>query len=153
QIAYRQEKYGEALQNFRLAAAVNPRSSVLRCYVGMSAAKLGQHSLALEKLQEAIQLDPANPLARYERSAVLASLDRVQEALSELQALQRVAPGEASVAFQMGKLYKRQNNLTAAQQSFELALSYSGGSSSDAATIKAAIERLSLEEDEDEQEM
>lgn len=51
QIAYRQEKYVEALQNFRLASGINPRSSVLRCYVGMSAAKLGQTPLALEKLQ------------------------------------------------------------------------------------------------------
>ena len=51
QICYRQEKYGEALQHFRLAAAVNPRSSVLRCYCGMSAAKMGQSGAALEKLQ------------------------------------------------------------------------------------------------------
>ncbi|GLI65921.1 hypothetical protein VaNZ11_009574 [Volvox africanus] len=153
QIAYRQEKYAEALQNFRLAASINKRSSVLQCYVGMSAAKLGQSALALEKLKEAIDLDDANPLARFERASVLASLERVQEALDELAALQQMAPGEASVAFQMGKLYKRLNNRTAAQQSFELALSYSGCSSSDAATIKAAIERLALSEDEDEEEV
>lgn len=41
----------------------------------------------------------------------------------------------------------------AAQQSFELALSYSSCSSSDAATIKAAIERLALSEDEDDEEV
>lgn len=34
------------------------------------------------------------------------------QALSELEALQRVAPGEASVAFQKGKLYKRLGNMT-----------------------------------------
>ncbi|EFJ42998.1 hypothetical protein VOLCADRAFT_66436 [Volvox carteri f. nagariensis] len=118
QIAYRQEKYAEALQNFRLAAGINPRSSVLRCYVGMSAAKLGQTPLALEKLQEAIDLDPANPLARFERASVLASLERIGEALAELEALQRMAPGEASVAFQMGKLFKRLNNRTVSKSTY-----------------------------------
>jgi hypothetical protein len=35
-----------------------------------------------------------------------------EQALAELEALQRMAPGEASVAFQMGKLFKRLNNRT-----------------------------------------
>lgn len=48
---YRQEKYDQAHSHFRLAAAVNPRSSVLACYVGMSAHRLGQSALALDKLQ------------------------------------------------------------------------------------------------------
>lgn len=48
---YRQEKYPEALHNFCAASAIAPRSSVLCCYVGMSAAKQNQHQLALDKLQ------------------------------------------------------------------------------------------------------
>ncbi len=51
QVCYRQEKYQDALNNFRAASAIAPRSSVLCCYVGMSAAKLHQHHLALDKLQ------------------------------------------------------------------------------------------------------
>ncbi len=43
--------------------------------------------------------------------------------------------------------------LQAAQQSYQEALSYGGGSSADAALIKAAIERLGLSEDEEEEEM
>lgn len=58
-------------------------------------------------LQEAIDLDGKNPLARYERAAVLAAQDRPAEALAELTALRAIAPGEASVLFQMGKLYKK----------------------------------------------
>lgn len=41
-----------------------------------------------------------------------ASPARARQALAELESLQRLAPGEPSVAFQMGKLYKRLGNLT-----------------------------------------
>lgn len=51
QIYYRQEKYDLALCHFRSAAAVNPRSSVLRCYTGMALAKQGMNDKALARLQ------------------------------------------------------------------------------------------------------
>jgi len=152
QIYYRQEKYDVALCHFRSAAAVNPRSSVLRCYTGMALAKQGVNDKALAKLQEAIELDPRNPLARYERACVLASQNDVGGALAELEALAQVVPGEASVYFQMGKLYKRLGNLRAAQQAFESALSLHA-SSADAGAIKAAIEKLGINEEEEEEEL
>ncbi|KAJ9516400.1 hypothetical protein QJQ45_011078 [Haematococcus lacustris] len=142
QIHFRQEKYDVALCHFRSAAAVNPRSSVLTCYIGMALAKQGIYDKALAKLQEAIVQDPRNPLARYEKSAVLAAIDDLPGSLSELQALSQIAPGESSVYFQMGKLFKRLGDLRAAQQQFELALSIQA-SSADAAMIKTAIEKLS----------
>jgi hypothetical protein len=46
-------------------------------------------------------LDRRNPLARYERSNVLTMLDRCEEALQELKLLGHIAPGEASVFFQV----------------------------------------------------
>ena len=51
QIFYRQEKYDHAHHHFRMATSINPRSSVLACYVGMSAHRLGQGQAALDKLQ------------------------------------------------------------------------------------------------------
>ncbi|KAL6764467.1 hypothetical protein V8C86DRAFT_1591734 [Haematococcus lacustris] len=152
QIHFRQEKYDVALCHFRSAAAVNPRSSVLTCYIGMALAKQGIYDKALAKLQEAIVQDPRNPLARYEKSAVLAAIDDLPGSLSELQALSQIAPGESSVYFQMGKLFKRLGDLRAAQQQFELALSIQA-SSADAAMIKTAIEKLSVMEEEEEEEL
>ena len=38
-------------------------------------------------MQTAIDLDPKNPLAKFERAAVLVSLERLEEALTELLAL------------------------------------------------------------------
>jgi hypothetical protein len=53
---------------------------------------------------------------------------------------------------QMGKLHKRLGDLTQAQQQFETALSFNA-SSTDAGLIKAAIEKLGINEDEDDEEM
>lgn len=160
--------------------------------------------------QEAVALDPRNPLARYEKAGVLAaggSDAGAAAALAELAALARIAPGEASVYFQvcacvraggagawlrpwrgacgpgachewascccaapalhwprvsglcctapqMGKLYKRLGDLGAAQRQLEHALCLtSSASSSDAGLIKAAIEKLSMNDDEEEEEL
>jgi hypothetical protein len=50
-IYYRQEKYGMAEYHFRRALNINPRSSVLRCYLGMALHKLRRNAEALEMLQ------------------------------------------------------------------------------------------------------
>jgi len=56
------------------------------------------------------------------------------------------------VYFQMGKLYKRLGNLKLAQQKLEVALSLNS-SSADAGLIKAAIEKLGISEEEEDDEM
>ena len=74
-----------AMVHFKSAAMINPTSSVLQCYIAMSLHRQGMHDRALAKLQEAITLDPKNPLARFERSSVLMDLEMHEEALAELQ--------------------------------------------------------------------
>ena len=66
---------------------INERSSVLRCYLGMTMAKRGQVGEALDMLQMATVADVRNPLARFERARVLMGLERDEEALAELTAL------------------------------------------------------------------
>jgi len=51
QIYLRQEKYELAENHFRRALHINPSSSVLLCYLGMSLHKLGRNAEALEQLQ------------------------------------------------------------------------------------------------------
>ncbi|KAF5833591.1 hypothetical protein DUNSADRAFT_10043 [Dunaliella salina] len=156
QLYFRQEKYDVALVHFKSAALVNPQSSVLRCYWGMALAKQGILGNALAKLQEAVDLDPRNPLARYEKAGVLAASGTdvgVVRAVEELEALIAIAPGEASVYFQMGKLYKQLGNLGAAQRQLETALSLNSASSADAGLIKVAIEKLSVNDEEEEEEL
>jgi len=54
---------------------------------------------------------------------------------------------------QMGKLYKRLGNLGAAQRQLETALSLNSTSSADAGLIKVAIEKLGVNDDEEEEEL
>ncbi|KAG1674960.1 hypothetical protein FOA52_014755 [Chlamydomonas sp. UWO 241] len=119
QIYFQQEKYDMALVQFKSASLVNPGSSVLHCYTAMALHRQGFFDRALSKVSEAISLDPKNPLARFEKAAILASMEQHELALRELQAL-------------------------------ETALSFNG-SSSDANMIKAAIEKLGVNEEEEEE--
>lgn len=60
---------------------------MLRCYTGMALAKENRPQEAVQMLQDAISADLHNPLARYELAAVLLSLDRLDNALVELEKL------------------------------------------------------------------
>lgn len=66
---------------------VNNRSSVLKCSLGTTLAKLKNPKEAVKVLQQAIRADPANPLARFELAGVLLSQDYFHDALGELTQL------------------------------------------------------------------
>jgi hypothetical protein len=51
----------------------------------------------------------------------------------------------------MGRLYKRLGDLGAAQRQLEMALSLNSASSADAGLIKVAIEKLSVNDEEEEE--
>jgi cytochrome c-type biogenesis protein CcmH/NrfG len=57
------------------------------CYLGMAYHKQGRSEEALKALADAIQLDGQNPLARYEYASVLVQLDKLHEAVAELEKL------------------------------------------------------------------
>ena len=108
-VLMRQEKYELAEYHFRRALDIHPRSSVLYCCQGQALHAMGRGQDALRALDNAVRIDPCNPLARYERAAVLVTLDRLQEALAQLSALKDVAPREASVYVLMTKVYRKMN--------------------------------------------
>jgi len=151
-IYYRQEKFGMAEYHFRRAHVINNRSSVLRCYLGMSLHKLKRSAEALQILGDAIVADPRNPLARFERAGVLATDGRLEEALSELQALHDVVPREASVLFHMGKVFKRLGRVQDALAAFSEALDLQPPSA-DTNLIKSAIDRVTQPDAEEEEEV
>lgn len=152
QIALKQEKPAEALGHFQAAARINPGSSVLRCCCGAALRKMNHLAEALRQLKCAIAIDGRNPLARYEAAGVLAALERPQEALAELTALQAIVPREPSVAFLMGRLHKRLGQPDAALRCLHAALDLRPGAA-DRAAIKAAIDKVCMDEDEEEEEL
>lgn len=74
---------------------------MLYCYLGMALHKLDRHADALESLEMAIAADARNPLAKFEKAAVLTSMEQYAAALAELGELQAELPREASVFFQV----------------------------------------------------
>lgn len=56
------------------------------------------HCVALGCLQSAIDADPKNPLAKFEKAAVLMSQEQYQPALTELEAL-KVSPPAVHTPF------------------------------------------------------
>ncbi|KAK9825199.1 hypothetical protein WJX81_006564 [Elliptochloris bilobata] len=152
QIYFRQEKFEMAEYHFRRSLQINERSSVLRCYLGMALAKVGKAGEALACLGEAIAADRANPLAKFERAGVLLGLERFHDALAELEALRDIAPREASVWFQMGRIYKRLDQPDQALAHFCTALDLKP-SAGDVNLIKAAIEKIRVSDESEEEEI
>lgn len=145
-IYFRQEKFGMAEYHFRRAYMINRKSSVLKCYLGMALHKVKRTGEALQILEQAVDLDPKNPLARFEYASVLASLGDLNRAVSQLTLLHNIVPREASVLFQKGKVLKRLGRQEEALQSFSDALDLQPPSI-DTNLIKAAIDRISSGED------
>lgn len=75
--------------------------------------------------------------------------------MQQLQAvwrLQEIAPNEASVWFQMGKIFKKLEQHNEALRHFNTALDLKP-SSSDANLIKSAIEKIKISDESDDEEI
>ncbi|RZC51365.1 hypothetical protein C5167_019799 [Papaver somniferum] len=148
-IYLRQEKFEFAEHHFRKAYQINPRSSVIMCYLGTSLHALKRSEEALEMIDKAIVADKKNPLPMYQKANILVTLERYDEALADLEELKEYAPRESSVYAMMGRIYKRRNMHDKAMLHFGLTLDLKP-STADVASIKSAIEKLHVPDDIDE---
>ena len=146
-IYYRQEKYDLAEYHYRRALAINTQSSILYCHVGMAQHANNKPHDALDTLAAAFKVDPRNPQARYLRATIFIGLDRLHEALAELEKVRDAAPREASVHFAMGRVLKRIGRPEQAMRAFLIALDLDP---KDTNLIKAAMEKMD-EPDVDEE--
>lgn len=141
-IYFRQEKYDLSEYHFRRALSINPQSSVLHCYLGMVLNANGKHYEALKTLDTVLDVrthGASNPQARFQRSNILLSLGRCEEALTELEKVRDSAPHEASVHFTMGKVCKKLGNVKKAMRCFLTALDLDPKNSN---LYQSAIDRL-----------
>uniref|UniRef100_A0A2P2LI86 Uncharacterized protein MANES_16G110400 n=1 Tax=Rhizophora mucronata TaxID=61149 RepID=A0A2P2LI86_RHIMU len=137
----RQEKFEFSEHHFQMAFQINPRSSVIMSYLGTALHALKRSEEALEMMESAILADKKNPLPMYQKANILVSLESFDEALEVLEELKEYAPRESSVYALMGKIYKRRNMHEKAMIHFGIALDLKPPAT-DVATIKAAIEKL-----------
>ncbi|KAK6236374.1 Tetratricopeptide repeat 1 - like 10 [Theobroma cacao] len=140
-IFLRQEKFEFSEHHFGMAFHINPRSSVIMSYLGTAMHALKRSEDAIKIMDRAILADRKNPLPMYQKANILMSLEKFDDALKVLEALKEYAPRESSVYALMGKIYKRRNMHEKAMLHFGIALDLKP-SAADVATIKAAIEKL-----------
>lgn len=149
-IYLRQEKFEFSEHHFRMALRINPHSSVIMSYLGTALHALKKNEEALEVMELAIIADKKNPLPMYQKANILVSMESFNAALGVLEELKEHAPRESSVYALMGRIYKRRNMYDKAMLHFGVALDLKP-SATDVATIKAAIEKLHVpDEMEDE---
>ncbi|KHN14476.1 Cell division cycle protein 27 like B [Glycine soja] len=137
----RQEKFEFSEHHFRMAFHINPRSSVIMSYLGTALHALKRSEEALMVMEKAILADKKNPLPMYQKANILISLEKFDEALEVLEELKEHAPRESSVYALMGRIYKRRNMHERAMLHYGISLDLKP-SATDAAAIKAAIEKL-----------
>ncbi|RDY10574.1 Cell division cycle protein 27-like B, partial [Mucuna pruriens] len=139
----RQEKLEFSEHHFRMAFQINPRSSVILSYLGTALHALKRSREALDIMEKAILADKKNPLPMYQKANILISLENFDEALEVLEELKECAPHESSVYALMGNIYRRRNMHERAMFHYGVALDLKP-SATDAATIKAAVEKLHI---------
>ncbi|KAK7291995.1 hypothetical protein RIF29_07597 [Crotalaria pallida] len=136
-----QEKFQFSEHHFRMAFQINPRSSVILSYLGtaLHASKRSEEALVI--MQKAILADKKSPLPMYQKANILVSLEKFDEALEVLEELIQSSPCESSIFAMMGNIYMRRNMYDRALFHYGIALDLKP-SATDAATIKAAMEKL-----------
>ncbi|KIY66286.1 TPR-like protein [Cylindrobasidium torrendii FP15055 ss-10] len=92
--------------HYRKANAIHPKNAVLLGCVGLTLERKGQRDAALAIFDEAIVIHPDNALVRYRRSKILISMKRYENAINDLEYLQRTAPEESNVIFQLARVYR-----------------------------------------------
>ena len=85
-------------------------------------------------------------MARFQRATVLAAMDRLGEALAELEEVQKMVPGESGLHFLLGRIHKRMGNTGAAVMHFAYAMDLTRHNNSDLNLIKAQMESLSVDD-------
>ncbi|XP_027188526.1 cell division cycle protein 27 homolog B-like isoform X2 [Cicer arietinum] len=145
----RQEKFEFSEHHFRMAFQINPRSSVILSYLGTALHALKRSEEALVVMEKAILADKKNPVPMYQKANILMSLEKFDEALKVLEELKEYAPRESSVYALMGNIYKRRNMHERAMLHYGISLDLKP-SATDAAAIKAAIEKLHVPDEMDD---
>ncbi|XP_078161515.1 CDC27 family protein isoform X2 [Carex rostrata] len=146
----RQEKFEFAEHHFRFAYRINPMSSVLMCYLGMALHSLKREMEAVEMVERAMEADPKNVLPIYQKAQIMVSLERYDLALEELHQLEGLVPKESTIFALMGKIYKHLNMHHKAMFYFGVALDLKPPAA-DVAAIKAAMEKLYLPDEMDDE--
>lgn len=92
--------------------------------LGVAHYQLAEWEEARQAFVQAVELDPANPLARYNLGCVLEELGEIDEAILQLKRAIRAMPGHADSHFNLALAYERKNEFQRAKEHWALYLRY-----------------------------
>jgi adenylate cyclase len=88
----RAEALNQALEKAYAAITLDPRDATGLYHAGEVHSMLGQHEMAILKLEEATALNPADAIARYFLGGVLRRAGRAEEAIPHIDHAMRLSP-------------------------------------------------------------
>jgi tetratricopeptide (TPR) repeat protein len=100
------------LREFRLAVSLNPDSDVSHHYLGTALFQQKQVQAAEKEFREALRLSPSAD-NHFSLAACLMSMDRYEEALSELELASRLDPGRTLYRARREELLKLMKDTSA----------------------------------------
>jgi tetratricopeptide (TPR) repeat protein len=119
---YRAGRCSNAMDEFKVAAEIQPASFELLHDWAEAADCAGDEKQALALFQKAERFEAADGLVKSQIGMVLAKQKRYDEALAELDKAQQQSPGLAPIFAYRGNIYFAQGNFTKAVDEFQQAL-------------------------------
>ncbi len=117
------QRYKEAIEEFRLAVAVDPNDATIRLNLGSTFAQLGQRQEAREQLTEAVRLEPNNAKAHYNLAMVLVQLRDDQSAINHFRAAAANDSRNTSANFFLADVLMRTGSYEEAANAYAKAIS------------------------------
>lgn len=117
----KQERFSLAEFHFKQALKINQNCSVILVHIGVMQFNLNKIDEALQTMNEAIALDPKNPLSKFHRGSMYFQCGRYNDALRELEQLRHVVPKESVVFYIIGKIHKKLGSVDLALMNFSWA--------------------------------
>ena len=96
-----------ATREFRKELQITPSHVPARLQIAILDIKAGDAGAALKLAEEAIKLQPANPLAHAVAGRAFAHQERFDKAIAELETAVKLAPENAQLHFSLAQAYRR----------------------------------------------
>jgi tetratricopeptide (TPR) repeat protein len=122
---YEAGKYSEAIEVFRKALELNPRSD--RAHYGLGLASLKKDPLngvpeAVREFKTALRFNPRNARAHFELGALAVQENDLDAAVADLEKAIQLQPDLAEAYGELGKVYEHEGRLDDAEMAFRAAV-------------------------------
>jgi len=107
----RQNRWSEAVEQLRKAAALMPSSPFVLSTLGDAYQRVGKLQEAKNTLESALLLDPSASIAHFRLALVLMDMGKRDEALDHLMQIEELAPMFPEVDYQLGIVLGQANQL------------------------------------------